>query len=820
MSPTHEAAPGRASAGATNGNHFRGGGTSTRNYIGLPDLLDLLNVDVSDRVAVSYRPPGGRFCSVVCSPEEATALAAEKATGADVWFGVNPVGEHVDSGRGTGDDVTRQTALFADLDVGEGKFASLADAEGFVDVVARWLNADPTAVVYSGHGIQPYWAVDPADGHIATQSDRIRAEALLSRWAAAVRHLASEHYGAHLDSVFDLARILRVPDTENMKGDPVPVTAVAPGGPPLTVSAVVDAIAELGLPFEEPTAGTLDEPVDTSTWTFASDGTCTYVRAMIDGWSGDRPDARHPWLLAQATRLACAHRYGCFTEADYRRAETVLADRMESLCGSGSNARAVGVTEVASAIDWGRQRAAILTDGQLSKQLGGHTHRADTTVELATAVGPAGDGGRLSKPGSGADDPWALLVPGGSFIHDQPEGIPALWGDGEYVLLADGEALIIAGPQGVGKTTLAGLIIAGLLGLRCEVLGLPVARQRRVLYLAMDRPRQAARALRRQLGRAPRELLDDRLVVWKGPPLADMAARPETLAAYAARADADVVIVDSLKDAAIGLSDDEVGAGWNRARQTALQAGVNLIELHHNRKAASEAPDINDLYGSTWISSGAGSVILLAGKPGAAYVKVHHVKAPAEQVGPWTLLHEQDTGEMTVHRAADLLALAGLTDGGLTVSAAAGAIFETDKPDRDQKKQASRRLDRLVDDGLLRVVGSGPPSPNRYVPTAGKSITQPIPATGFGESLPDYSRHSRGEENSQVNDSRGHSRHSRAPHSRGGRTLKSPPRYADDSQEGSEQRLCYVCGGLLEYADDVRDGYHSGRSSCVRGADR
>ena len=49
-------------------------------------------------------------------------------------------------------------------------------------------------------------------------------------------------------------------------------------------------------------------------------------------------------------------------------------------------------------------------------------------------------------------------------------------------------------------------------------------------------------------------------------------------------ADADTVIVDSLKDAMIGLNDDAVTAGYNRARQHALEGGVQITEVHHNRK--------------------------------------------------------------------------------------------------------------------------------------------------------------------------------------------------------------------------------------------
>ena len=115
-----------------------------------------------------------------------------------------------------------------------------------------------------------------------------------------------------------------------------------------------------------------------------------------------------------------------------------------------------------------------------------------------------------------------------------------------------------------------------------EVLALPVTgRGKRVLYLAMDRPAQIARSLHRQFPEGKRKMLAEKLVVWKGPPPGDLAANPALLTSLAEKAGADIVFLDSLKDAAIGLSDDAVGAGYNRARQLLLQSGRQLCELHH-----------------------------------------------------------------------------------------------------------------------------------------------------------------------------------------------------------------------------------------------
>ena len=309
-----------------------------------------------------------------------------------------------------------------------------------------------------------------------------------------------------------------------------------------------------------------------------------------------------------------------------------------------------------------------------------------------------------------AEEIDGTTVDGARFILDQPPEVAAIWGEGSRVLWAPGEALMIAGPQGLGKTTLAGQLIRALLGVQTDVLGLPVAPFRgRVLYLAMDRPRQAARSLHRQFTEADRERLADRLKVRKGPPPADLAAQPDLLAAMAEHYGASVVFVDSLKDAAVGLTDDAVAASYNRARQRALAGGCQIAELHHTvkRGPAGAAPSgVADIYGSTWLTSGCGSVVLLSGEPGDPIVGMRHVKQPAEEVGPYRLLHDQAAGLLTVEHGIDLAALVDAKGPeGLTARAAAVAITDKPQPSRADVEKARRRLEALVSSGVLTRLG-------------------------------------------------------------------------------------------------------------------
>jgi replicative DNA helicase len=260
-----------------------------------------------------------------------------------------------------------------------------------------------------------------------------------------------------------------------------------------------------------------------------------------------------------------------------------------------------------------------------------------------------------AEMGGSADDQELLarIKPGGAFVHDIPEGIPALWGTGQRVAWAVGEALIIVGPPGVGKTTIAHQVLCAMLTGGGEVLGIEVPELEpggKILYLACDRPQQIARAMRRLFATVDRDVLDERFVVWQGPPLADFAQDQSMMTRMCKLVGANVVIVDSLKDVAIGLSEDSVGAGLNNSRQRALAEGIHVLELHHMTKHGphGQAPTtLADVYGSAWITAGAGSVLLIWGEAGDTDVSIRQLKQPGETIGPLTAHHDHEAGTTT-----------------------------------------------------------------------------------------------------------------------------------------------------------------------------
>jgi replicative DNA helicase len=301
----------------------------------------------------------------------------------------------------------------------------------------------------------------------------------------------------------------------------------------------------------------------------------------------------------------------------------------------------------------------------------------------------------------------ARKLDGADFIFSSPVTVPANWGrPGGEVTWAVGESLMLVGPDGVGKTTLAQQIVLGRCGIISELLSLPIAPAAgRVLYLAMDRPAQAARSFRRMVREDEHgDVLRERLVVWKGPPPIDVLRKPTVLADWIESEFDDVsdVFVDSLKDLAPKLSDDDVGSRVNLARQELLARGLQLLESHHQRKeqrGQGKPKSLADVYGSRWLTAGAGSVVLLWGDPGDPVVELVHLKQPADEFGPARVLHDHVRGASSLYEHVDLEELLAGAQHGLTVKDAARLLFESEDPRANEIEKARRRLERLVERG-------------------------------------------------------------------------------------------------------------------------
>lgn len=298
-------------------------------------------------------------------------------------------------------------------------------------------------------------------------------------------------------------------------------------------------------------------------------------------------------------------------------------------------------------------------------------------------------------------------IPGGTFVLDTPAVPRAVWGSGNNVLAAEGEPTMITGLTGVGKTTLVQQVVKGRMK-GGDVLGFPVvADERPVLYLACDRPVQAARSFRRMFDEDDRRLLNDRLVVWRGALPHDLSREPEVLSAMAEKYGAGMVVIDSLKDVVAKLTGDEEANRANLAFQGLMVMGVELLVLHHHRKnqpgEIKQRPSLANIYGSTWLTAGMGNVLYIAGEAGDIVVELNHLKQSVNDVGPIQIRHDHDRGETTVDEGnVDLVAVMAspaYASCGLTALDAAKLIFGADKPRKNDVEKARRKLDEIVKRG-------------------------------------------------------------------------------------------------------------------------
>lgn len=408
--------------------------------IDLTDWLDALGFEPGECVQAGEKLPGGAFGAVVARRD---MMRAEVLQDRDVWVGPNPV-QAMERGRATDDQVTRLAALHIDIDVAPHKCPSFETALTIVDELSGMLGTRPVALTYSGHGVQPVWAVE--DGAILSRmaGDECEpwvfgvpdARALLRRWGRLVASVAERH-GARVDALWDLTRILRCPGSVNHKNplEPIPVAAFGDTGAPLSVERIAEALDEWGVEeMPEDTRGLGEVVAPPADWGYAAQ-TCGYAATMAREWATDAPEARHPWLVQQAVRIAAAHRYGCLDEAGRQLVTAQLTERFHALLARDGRKATPG--EISGSMAWGIEAAACMSGAHLASELGHHTHAAPLPApperseshDHAAPQPPAGQPLPGNGAGDVADPPGAVQGPDtGSLVP--PAGSPLVPANG------------------------------------------------------------------------------------------------------------------------------------------------------------------------------------------------------------------------------------------------------------------------------------------------------------------------------------------------------------------------------------------------------
>ena len=435
----------------------------------------------------------------------------------------------------------------------------------------------------------------------------------------------------------------------------------------------------------------------------------TIKAALIDArWGDDRFKARADggsewtyivcWSVAQVQHLT---RDEVRAEIEQRRREAltkVLADR-----------------EPPEADEYVHD----LTDEELDRV------RKDWAGDTDSSGGKDGDAGPFAHVHA-RFGPFTVKDAG--WIADERNDGHPRWGTGEQPLWHRGEALLLGSPTGLGKTTLSGQAVRGVVGLQDEVLGHPIEPAERVILFALDRPRQIRRAFRRVFTDDELQTLerDRRLVIWDKPLPVTLNTEPDILAAIADDAGADVAFIDSLKDTVTKMSDDEAGLSINRAVQSLVGNGIDAMVNAHLRKVDTRPASVNDLFGSSNIVNGMGSVFVMWGAPGSGEAVLYALKSPADMPDEMSVVIDYETGSVDL-AAPPWNALAYLHNSaasrGVTVQEAAHAKHNRDANSAEQKR-VRRDLDKLVDHGKARREdghkggpGSGS-TPARYWPVS------------------------------------------------------------------------------------------------------
>jgi replicative DNA helicase len=346
----------------------------------------------------------------------------------------------------------------------------------------------------------------------------------------------------------------------------------------------------------------------------------------------------------------------------------------------------------------------------------------------------------MAESGSGTAE---RLLAGGDGILDQPDLPEAVWGDGARIAWAEGQGTMVAAPQGVGKSTLAQNLIFRRIGVITEPLvGMPVkVSDAKVLYLAMDRPLQALQSMKRMVSEKDRQRLNERLVVWKGPLPFSLLADPLRLAEWVQEVapGCQTVVIDSVKDLASGISSDEPGAAINTAWQELIANGVEVLALHHQRKGQQggdkRTASLDEVYGSTWLTSGMGSVFTIDGETGSSVVTIKQLKSVVEMIDDTPVRIDMETGLMHLHDPNSMSLSEVLTEAGwhgISAKDAARKVYGADSQAevRKMKRELSKMVEVMTVVKMDKAPGASGKTPDKWRlinPTNGQAMT----ATGL-----------------------------------------------------------------------------------------
>jgi hypothetical protein len=151
--------------------------------------------------------------SDVNSLDELAARAVALST-SDVWFGMASHAQPLGARRGSADDCEAISALWLDIDIAGPNHAASDLPPSLLDgyKLLASFPVTPSIIVQTGGGAQPYWLLD-------RPLLAVDAVPFLTRWGQTWAAIGAR-FGWHVDNVFDITRVMRMPGTFNRKSEP------------------------------------------------------------------------------------------------------------------------------------------------------------------------------------------------------------------------------------------------------------------------------------------------------------------------------------------------------------------------------------------------------------------------------------------------------------------------------------------------------------------------------------------------------------------------------------------------------------------------
>lgn len=343
------------------------------------ELLERLGRDADDSLNIAYQSASQGFKVKSTKVRHADSVVeALNDLDCNVWYEINP---SIAQGRSKADDVSRLAAVWVDIDFKDTGIQSKENAHELVQLLSDLIGVGPSAVVHSGNGLQPYWAIDPEEEY--TQE---LGTSLLLRWGAFVRWVAASQ-GGQLDSVFDLPRIFRAPGSFNHKNDPKLVTIDLPEDwRPVSYEELNDVLIAHGFASVQTGLGDFELVSASSEWNYALHD-CGFVTTIFSAVRPGvkAPKSRHGWLLQQLIRLNAAHRNGCITEESAKMVVAQLAERFDEFLSMPPR-RDKNPNELQSANKWAIARVESFDAKKLQEELRNHDHKDLSSGDASVAL--------------------------------------------------------------------------------------------------------------------------------------------------------------------------------------------------------------------------------------------------------------------------------------------------------------------------------------------------------------------------------------------------------------------------------------------------